>query len=63
MSAISASSAATLPHAYEAAMLKKANQNVREQGQQALQLIESASAGAPAKAASGEVGTQFHVVA
>lgn len=46
---------------YDVAVAKKALQSTREQGQQALQLIQSATP-APASASSG-VGTRLNVTA
>jgi hypothetical protein len=47
--------------AYEVAVATKMNQSTREQGKQALQLIQSAMA--PAASASPGVGTRLNVVA
>lgn len=48
--------------AYDVAVARKAQQSTREQGQQALRLIETASAPA-ARGASPDVGTRLNVVA
>ena len=45
---------------YQVKLQAKANEQVQQQGQQATQLIEQAAQ--PAKATSGAVGTQLHVV-
>ena len=53
------SQGAPLEAQYQVQIQAKANASVREQGQQALQLIEEAQ---PAKASSGHLGTRLHVV-
>lgn len=45
---------------YDVAVAKKALQSTREQGQQALQLIQAAT---PPASSSGSVGTRLNVVA
>jgi hypothetical protein len=48
--------------AYDMAVAKKALQSTREQGQQALQLIQAATPPAPSASSSG-VGSRLNVVA
>lgn len=53
------SSATSTADQFSVAMQKKVEDSVKEQGKEAVALIEAT---APAKASSGAVGTQLHVV-
>lgn len=49
--------------AYDVAVAKKAQQSTREQGQQAVELIQSATDSSSPRPASNGVGTRLNVVA